>query len=287
MAVGHPFDTIKVRLQTQIPGRDGRLPFSGTFNCFSNTIRLEGVQGLFRGLSAPLLGGTLACTVSFGTNGIASHYFTQRNREMNLDHPDRLSYEQLFICGSVSGLVTSTVISPIELVRSLLQIQTTSRSKALYKGSLDCVRQIIQVSGFQGIFRGLCATCARSIPSYGVYFTSYEWMRRMMTPEGKTVHDLSVSMGLIAGGVAGMIGWGCLYPFDVVKSRIQTQPYSKEGVPLRYRGFLDCLWKTGAQEGVGVLYKGLGVTMIRAFPVNAAMWWVYQFTIRLLHKAGY
>lgn len=32
LLVGHPFDTVKVRLQTQKPRPDGTLPFKGPFN---------------------------------------------------------------------------------------------------------------------------------------------------------------------------------------------------------------------------------------------------------------
>ena len=39
--VGHPFDTIKTRLQTN-PG------FSGPWECLTKTLKLEGVKGLYK-----------------------------------------------------------------------------------------------------------------------------------------------------------------------------------------------------------------------------------------------
>ena len=45
IAAGQPFDTVKVRMQTQTP----RL-FRNTFHCFSDTIQVEGWRALCKGV---------------------------------------------------------------------------------------------------------------------------------------------------------------------------------------------------------------------------------------------
>ena len=52
--------------------------------------------------------------------------------------------------------------------------------------------------------------------------------------------------------------------FQVIKSRIQSATTGT------YSGFLDCVRKTIAADGIGALWKGLGPAMARAFPANAA-----------------
>lgn len=52
--VGHPLDTIKVRLQTA--GRPGAPQFDGIADCFRKTIAAEGVKGLYKGMVSPLIG---------------------------------------------------------------------------------------------------------------------------------------------------------------------------------------------------------------------------------------
>lgn len=48
--VGHPFDTIKVRFQTMPKTSMGQVPlYTGTWNCFVKTIKLEGSRALFKG----------------------------------------------------------------------------------------------------------------------------------------------------------------------------------------------------------------------------------------------
>lgn len=45
--VGHPFDTVKVRLQTkEVKALD----------CLRNTLKLEGPTGFYRGIASPLVG---------------------------------------------------------------------------------------------------------------------------------------------------------------------------------------------------------------------------------------
>ncbi|KAJ9066436.1 mitochondrial ornithine carrier protein [Entomophthora muscae] len=58
--IEHPFDTVKVRLQTQIQ-------FAGPFNCLSATLKHEGIKGLFRGLPAPMLGSMMENATLFFT----------------------------------------------------------------------------------------------------------------------------------------------------------------------------------------------------------------------------
>ena len=45
------FDTVKVRLQTS---KDGQ--FKGPLDCVLRTIRVEGVSGLYKGATPPLVG---------------------------------------------------------------------------------------------------------------------------------------------------------------------------------------------------------------------------------------
>jgi solute carrier family 25 carnitine/acylcarnitine transporter 20/29 len=49
--VGHPFDTIKVRLQTSQMSQ-----FNGPLDCLMQTLRREGPQGLYKGATPPLVG---------------------------------------------------------------------------------------------------------------------------------------------------------------------------------------------------------------------------------------
>jgi hypothetical protein len=113
---------------------------------------------------------------------------------------------------------------------------------------------------------------------------------------------------VVAGGLAGMAAWALIYPIDVVKSYIQTSntssdhiiPLNKGGVRGVIRNLpldraaasaFSTLSTTGSQQqlsaksvamhlyrqhGWKVFYRGLTVTMARAFPVNAIIFYVYE-----------
>jgi len=55
LLVGHPFDTIKVKLQSQpapLPGQQPR--YSGAVDAVKQTLAAEGPKGLYKGMGAPL-----------------------------------------------------------------------------------------------------------------------------------------------------------------------------------------------------------------------------------------
>lgn len=63
LLVGHPFDTVKVCLQTQ----DFRNPlYRGTFDCLKKIIQKDSVGGLYRGISSPLASISVLNAIVFG-----------------------------------------------------------------------------------------------------------------------------------------------------------------------------------------------------------------------------
>lgn len=90
-----------------------------------------------------------------------------------------------------------------------------------------------------GLYRGTAITLLRDVPSYGVYFALYEHLRGAL--DARVVHTTGALSGhtaalhqFVAGGVAGVVSWFTVYPFDVVKSRLQAtcwqhSPYAGAG----------------------------------------------------------
>ena len=61
--IEYPFDTVKVRLQSQ---PDGLPPqYKGPVDCFRQSWRADGISGLYRGLSAPLVGAAVETSSLF------------------------------------------------------------------------------------------------------------------------------------------------------------------------------------------------------------------------------
>ena len=60
---------------------------------------------------------------------------------------------------------------------------------------------------------------------------------------------------IINGGIAGIIGVTCVFPLDLVKTRLQNQKVGPNGEAM-YNSMLDCFKKTYKAEGYFGMYKG-------------------------------
>uniref|UniRef100_A0A6B2G7V1 Mitochondrial substrate carrier family protein G (Trinotate prediction) n=1 Tax=Myxobolus squamalis TaxID=59785 RepID=A0A6B2G7V1_MYXSQ len=104
---GHPFDTLKVRLQTQ----SSISPiYFGTADCIRKTIKWEGMRGLYKGVASPMAGQVLFRTSLFTTYYEALHYFAGQSPK------NRLETKHYFLAGGITGFVAAFTDAPIELV---------------------------------------------------------------------------------------------------------------------------------------------------------------------------
>eukprot|EP00121_Abeoforma_whisleri_P013001 Awhi_evm1s12002 len=85
--VGHPLDTVRVRLQNDTIKR-----YSGTLDCLRKTMSEESVRGLFRGLAPPLIGATAVNACLFFTySAVESHMINFRKRQRHLKQEQLLA----------------------------------------------------------------------------------------------------------------------------------------------------------------------------------------------------
>lgn len=81
------------------------------------------------------------------------------------------------------------------------------------------------------------------------------------------------------GGLAGEALWLASYPFDVIKSKMQSDGF---GEKQKYGSMRDAFAKTWRAEGMGGFWKGLGPTLLRAMPVSAGTFVTVELVMRLL-----
>lgn len=270
--VGHPFDTVKVRLQTQ---DSNNKIYRGTYHCISTIIKRESYRGLFKGMSSPMAGLAAVNAIVFGVYGNILRSSSSPNSLLNQ-----------FLAGGLAGCVQSVITSPMELAKTRMQLQGQAnpniripfwkRPIPLYKNPLDCLYKAFRLEGFRGVFRGFGVTILRDAPAFGVYFAGYEYLTQKITDAKGNVNTLSL---LLAGGLAGVISWIVIYPIDVVKSRLQVD--GMDGGQKKYSGLWDCVKKSYNTEGYKAFTKGLNSTIIRAFPTNAATFAVFTWVFMI------
>lgn len=297
IVVGQPLDTVKTRLQTPNIGQH----YQSTFHALITIIKQEDYRGLYKGVASPLASCALLNGLIFASYG----WFLN----MQLDHSEQTpTLPQVMLAGVATGLVTSLITTPVDLVKIRQQNELLSNPSVTIITS-----QLFKQHGIRGLYRGLTATMIRDT-GFGAYFGSYEACCRFFTPVANDSSPASKPGPtwwglLLAGGVAGIIGWAATFPMDVVKTRVQStdwtpgtlsnaelahliqpapalQPKSV-ALPVTqhenpYRTTLSTIINSYREEGASVFFRGLSATLIRAVPVNIAMFAVFEWTVRLL-----
>ncbi|PIA17281.1 mitochondrial carrier [Coemansia reversa NRRL 1564] len=271
---GQPFDTVKVRLQTQPD------IYTGTMDAVRKTVQNDGFGGFYKGTTTPLVGVGLCVSIQFLVVEQMKRYFGRLNNTPSKQAP-MLTPTQLYISGAAAGVANSVVSGPVEHVRVRLQVQT-SGAAAQYKGPIDCIRKIYRSFGTAGIYKGQVPTIIRELNGFGMYFLAYEALvQRKMTESGKARSEISSGLVCLYGAAAGFAMWLTSYPIDVIKSKMQTDGFS--GCSQKYSGSIDCIKKTFEKEGLRGFFRGISPCLLRAAPANAATFIGFEMAIRALN----
>lgn len=133
----------------------GQLPqYKGTYDCARKTIQREGFRGLYKGMSAPLVGVAPIFAMSFFGFGLG--------KRLQQKTPDeKLTNAQLFGAGAFSGIFTTSVMAPGERIKCLLQVQQGGNAPQKYNGMVDCAKQLYKEGGIRNVYKGSLATLLR------------------------------------------------------------------------------------------------------------------------------
>ncbi|XP_057315267.1 mitochondrial basic amino acids transporter-like isoform X2 [Hydractinia symbiolongicarpus] len=273
IAVGHPFDTVKVRLQTQKIGLTSNIQYKGIVDCVVKIIQKEGVTGFYKGLTPPLVGLSIQNAFLFGVQHNIIKYFGS----------DLVSQ---FKAGCITGAVQSILSNTIELAKIQLQVQgvgqkVKSRRELKLKGTFSVFSHLYKTDGIRGCFRGNWVTLARDCPGCGAYFYIYAYFCHLFTPHSGNADEVKVHQLLLAGGLAGALSWAFVLPIDVIKSKIQAEGFLPHG---RYKNYMDCIRTCYRSEGIQGFTRGLLPTVVRAFPVNAVTLCTVSILLRLMNR---
>ncbi|KAI2627714.1 mitochondrial carrier [Hypoxylon sp. NC1633] len=278
--IGQPFDIVKVRLQTSTA-------YSSALDAASTIYAKEGPLAFYKGTLTPLLGIGACVSIQFGAFGWARRYFEAANANAPSGNGSKeLSYGQYYAAGAFAGVANSVISGPIEHVRIRLQTQPHGAAR-LYSGPLDCIRKLSSPSSsgggggvLRGLYRGEAVTVYREATAYGMWFLTFEYlMNADAARNGVRRADVPSYKVALYGGLAGEALWLASYPFDVVKSKMQTDGF---GSDMRYRTMRDCFAQTWKAEGLRGFWKGIGPTLLRAMPVSAGTFAVVEATMRAI-----
>ncbi|KAH9944287.1 mitochondrial carrier, partial [Epithele typhae] len=266
------FDTIKTRLQCSPPGT-----YKNAIDCFLKTIRTESVFALYKGATPPAVGWAAIDSVLLGSLhnyrllllrwGLTEATFgSDAQRLTPLGHG---------IAGLFAGCTSALVATPIEHIKVKLQLQLQrSAADRQYRNPIDCIRQIVRAKGMLGLWTGFTGSLA--------FRSNFFWMFgsvEVRTALISRYNSLSPNAytTFLSGGFASFAFWFMAIPADNIKNRMMASP------PIFPRpSFMGMARTIFAEGGYRAFFRGLGPTVLRAFPVNASALWVYEGTMRVM-----
>ncbi|KAI8670740.1 hypothetical protein NCS57_00546800 [Fusarium keratoplasticum] len=239
------------------------------------------------GNSASLVTGTAAPILGYGAlNALLFVSYNRTEAALNNAFSTSGNLWNTWIAGAVGGLATWVVSTPTELIKCRAQLASPPLS------SWAITKQIWRNEGIRGLYFGGVVTALRDSIGYGFYFWSYELSTRWLAtePGEESSFQHEAAKVLLCGGLAGVATWASIFPLDVIKTRVQAQPWVQqaETSPLLQSNGVSRPSRTGAlqiaqqayrEEGTRVFFRGLTVCSVRAFMVNAVQWAVYEWVM--------
>lgn len=309
---GLPFDVVKLRMQTSTLSSSSTVPLRSVsslspWETARTIIRQEGITRLWRGAGPALTSAMVENTVVFTANG----FFTRLYSSIIMGNGQRMDEDQLtflehFAIGGLSGIFSATAICPPEVIKCRLQyhrnlsslssLSPSHGTNGPYRNGWTCAKYIYHTEGIKGFFSGLLPLLYRDVPFNTLFFGSYRVysyilnasiFNRFSVSSTGTSTDKNENTGIrafMAGGFAGMTAWAIIFPFDVIKTKMQilgSQASSSN------TGTFRLLQQIVREEGFKRLYYGSTPAILRAFPANAALFWGVETAKTILKDAGF
>ncbi|KAJ3302272.1 hypothetical protein HDV03_005211 [Kappamyces sp. JEL0829] len=252
----YPLDVVKTRFQIQV----GKAEYSSIADCFKKMVRNEGFGSLYRGILPPIFVEAPKRAIKFGAN--AEYKQLYKNQ---FGFKDGVLFSML--TGSSAGVTEALIVSAPDLLKIRMQ---DKRNAGLYKSTGDVVKKIIQTEGYYGLGRGIEATIWRHGVWNAGYFGVISFVQSML-PKATTKEGTMLN-NFVAGAIGGTVGTICNTPFDVVKSRVQSEIVA----PYKYNWALPAIGKIVREEGAKSLYKGFVPKVLRLGPGGGILMVVFE-----------
>ncbi|XP_034637340.1 brain mitochondrial carrier protein 1 isoform X1 [Trachemys scripta elegans] len=229
-----PVDLTKTRLQVQGQSVDARfqeIKYRGMFHALFRIYKEEGILALYSGIAPALLRQASYGTIKIGIYQSLKRLFV-----------DRLEDETLLInmiCGVVSGVISSTLANPTDVLKIRMQAQGSLFQGGMIGSFID----IYQQEGTRGLWRGVVPTAQRAAIVVGVELPVYDITKKHLILSG-FMGD-TILAHFVSSFTCGLAGAIASNPVDVVRTRMMNQRAIVGSVEL-YKGTLDGLVKQKA-----------------------------------------
>jgi solute carrier family 25 oxoglutarate transporter 11 len=174
-----------------------------------------------------------------------------------------------FVNGGISGMVATTVIQPVDMVKVRLQLAGEGVATGPKPSAISVTRDIIAKGRFLDLYTGLSAGLLRqavyTTARLGFFDTFMKLSINRANQKGTQIGFAErASAGLAAGGIAAFIG----NPADLALIRMQSDGLKPVEQRKNYKSVVDALTSIVKGEGVTALWAGAAPTVVRAMSLN-------------------
>jgi len=223
----------------------------------------NGIKGFYRGYKPAMLRASLNNALS------ATFYKRIRSSVFGCETRDCPLYVKC-CTGFITGSCTQILAAPTDLLKVRLQADSM-RPIPRYDGLLDAIIKIYNKHGFCAFYRGLLPSIGRAGFSVAATFGTYDHCKAYMLRTMKWEDNIKTHA--VSSAFSGLVATFVSCPFDVVKTRYQSQSITN---PL-YKSPSQCFGTITKQEGISVLYRGFGPMYFRLAPWQLSFFIVFEF----------
>lgn len=145
-------------------------------------------------------------------------------------------------------------------------MQTTATTESV--GSMFF--KTFRTSGIPGLYKGVSAPLLAVTPMFAVQFWGYDMGQRFVSYYKGSSSPLSLSEKCVAGGLSAIPATALMAPSERIKCLMQTAPAGS------YRNMLDCATRVYQTGGLGSIFRGTGLTLMRDIPGSIAWFGTYE-----------
>ncbi|KAJ8291073.1 hypothetical protein GJAV_G00021070 [Gymnothorax javanicus] len=259
----HPLDLVKIRFAVS-DGLELRPKYNGILHCMKSVWQLEGVRGLYQGVTPNMWGAGASWGLYFFFYNAIKAYVQER-------HQSELSATQHLVSAAQAGMMTLCLTNPIWVTKTRLVLQYNAHaSQKQYKGMLDALIKIYRQEGIRGWYRGFVPGLFGT--SHGaLQFMAYEELKRDYNKYRKASSDAQLNPleYITMAALSKIFAVATTYPYQVVRARLQDQHN-------KYNGATDVIKRTWRNEGAIGFYKGMVPNLIRVTPACCITFVVYE-----------
>ncbi|TPX67689.1 hypothetical protein SpCBS45565_g03553 [Spizellomyces sp. 'palustris'] len=272
--ITYPTEYVKTQLQLQ--SKTAVKAFDGPWDCVVKTVRERGFFGLYRGLSALVIGTASKAGIRF----LSFEQF----KKMLADENGKVAGQRMMLAGLGAGVTEAVIaVTPTETIKTKL-IHDQNQPNPRYRGLIHGTREIIRSEGIGGIYRGMTAVVARQGANSAVRLSTYGMLKEKVQDRypldpitNKRVVPWYVTFA--NGAFAGIVTVYSTMPLDVMKTRMQALN-AKE----LYRNSFHCLYRIVTEEGIRALWKGATPRLGRLIFSGGIVFTVYEQVLSIFER---